>query len=92
MAGPSHQRPSPLLLIPVFHSAPLEGTRHSLVAQSVKSLSAKPETWVQPWVTKIPLGKGLTTHSRIPAWRIPWVGRGLVGYSSWGRKESDPTE
>ena len=37
MAGPSHQSASPLLLIPVFHSALIEGIHHPLVAQSVKS-------------------------------------------------------
>ena len=26
-----------------------------------------------PWVGKIPLEKGLATHSSIPAWRIPWT-------------------
>ena len=33
-----------------------------------------------------PLEKGMATHSSILAWRI------LVGYSLWGRKESDMTE
>ena len=31
----------------------------------------------------------MATHTSILAWRIPWS---LVGYSSWGRKESDTTE
>ena len=31
----------------------------------------------------------MATHSSILAWRIPWS---LVGYSPWGRKESDTTE
>ena len=26
------------------------------------------------WVRKIPLGEGMATHSRILAWRIPWIG------------------
>ena len=26
-----------------------------------------------PWMEKIPLEKGMTTHSSIPAWRIPWA-------------------
>ena len=26
-----------------------------------------------PWVTKIPLEKGMTTHSNIFAWRTPWT-------------------
>ena len=36
-----------------------------------------------------PLEKGMATHSSILAWRISWS---LVGYSSWGHKESDMTE
>ena len=32
----------------------------------------------------------MATHSSVLAWRIPW--RNLVGYSPWGRKESDTTE
>ena len=31
----------------------------------------------------------MATHTSILAWRIPWS---LVGYSSWGGKESDTTE
>ena len=31
------------------------------------------ETWVYPWVGKIPLGKGIATHSSILAWRITWT-------------------
>ena len=26
-----------------------------------------------PWVGKVPLEEGTTTHSRILAWRIPWT-------------------
>ena len=37
-----------------------------------------------------PLEKEMVTHSSILAWKIPW--RILVGYSPWGRKESDTTE
>ena len=37
-----------------------------------------------------PLEKEMATHSSILAWKIPW--RILVGYSPWGRKESDTTE
>ena len=25
------------------------------------------------WIRKIPLNEGITTHSSILAWRIPWV-------------------
>ena len=68
----------------------------SLVAKTLKNLPAMQETWVRslgwadPWVGQIP-------------WRRKWQptpvflpgeshGRSLVGYSSWGRKESDTTE
>ena len=63
----------------------------SLAAQLVKNLPAMRETWVQPWVGKIP-------------WRRKWQPtlvflpgeyhglRSLVGYSPRGRKESDTTE
>ena len=37
------------------------------------------------------LEKGMATLSCILAWRIPWK-RGLVGYSPWGRPESDMTK
>ena len=37
------------------------------------------------------LEKELATHSSILAWEIPWRWS-LVGYSQWGRKESDMTE
>ena len=44
-----------------------------------------------PWVGKIPWEKGMATHFSILAWRISWIEE-LVGYSSWGCKESDMTE
>ena len=37
-----------------------------------------------------PLEKEMAPHSSILAWEIPWTS--LVGYSLWGRKESDTTE
>ena len=60
----------------------------SLVAKMVKNLPAIQETWVHPWVPKIP-------------WRWKWQPtavflpgefhgqRSLMGYSPWGRKELD---
>ena len=45
----------------------------SLVAQTVKNLPAMQETQVQPLGQEDPLEKGLTTHSSILAWRIPWT-------------------
>ena len=40
-------------------------------AQIVKIPPAMQETWFDPWVRKIPLEKGMATHSSILAWRIP---------------------
>ena len=44
--------------------------RASLVAQMVKNLPAMWETWVNPWVGKIPLEEGMATHSSVLAWGI----------------------
>ena len=38
-----------------------------------------------------PLEKEMAIHSSTLAWKIPWT-RSLIGYSPWGRKESDFTE
>ena len=37
----------------------------------VKNLTAMWETQIRPLVWEDPLEKGTTTHSSIPAWRIP---------------------
>ena len=39
----------------------------------VKNLPALQETWVQSLSQEEPLEKGMATHSRILAWRIPWT-------------------
>ena len=44
----------------------------SLLAQPVKNLPAV-ETWVWSLGLEDPLEKGMTTHSSILAWRIPWA-------------------
>ena len=62
----------------------------SLVAQMVKNLPAMWEAWVRSLVQEDTMEKRMATHSSILAWRIPWL-RSLVGYSPWGRKESDMT-
>ena len=54
--------------------------RASLMAQTVKNLSATWETWVQSLGWKDPLGKEMATHSGILAWRIPQTEE-LAGYS-----------
>ena len=43
------------------------------MAQMVKNLPAMQETWVQSQGQEDPLEKGMATHSRILAWRIPWT-------------------
>ena len=45
----------------------------SLVAQTVKNLPAVWETWVQSLGGEDHLEEGVTTHSNILAWRIPWI-------------------
>ena len=47
---------------------PLQYSWDSLVTQTVKNLPAMRETWV---LSQDPLGKHMTTHSSILAWRIP---------------------
>ena len=63
----------------------------SLVAQTVKRLPTMQETRVRSLGREDPLEKEMATHSSTLAWKIPWR-RSLVGYSPWGRKESDRTE
>ena len=63
----------------------------SLVAQLVKNLPAMKETRVLSLGQEDPLEKGMATHFRILAWRIPWTEE-LVGHSPWGHRESDSTE
>ena len=57
-----------LQVVNVFHLVVV-----SLVAQMVKNLPAMWETQVQPLSWEDPLEKGMTTHSSILAWRIPWT-------------------
>ena len=49
------------------------GTGTSLVAQTVKNLSAMWETQVQSLGLEVPLEKEMATHSSILAWKIPWM-------------------
>ena len=39
----------------------------------VKNLPAMQETWVQSLGQEDPLEKEMATHSRIPAWKVPWT-------------------
>ena len=45
----------------------------SLVAQTEKNLPAMQETQVLSLDQEDPLKKGMTTHSRILSWEIPWT-------------------
>ena len=47
--------------------------RTSLVAQKVKHLPAVQETQVQSLGQEDLLKKEMVTHSRTPAWKIPWI-------------------
>ena len=43
------------------------------MAQTVKNLPAKQETWGLSLGREDPPEKGMDTHSSILAWRIPWT-------------------
>ena len=61
------------------------------MAQTVKRLPAMRETRVQFLGWEDPLEEGTATHTSI----LPGESHGqrsLIGYSPWGRKESDTTE
>ena len=44
------------------------------MAQIIQNLLAVQETGVRSLNREEPLEKGMTTHSSILAWRIPWTG------------------
>ena len=43
------------------------------MAQIVKNLPAMLETWVQFLGQEETMQKGVATHSRLLAWRLPWT-------------------
>ena len=53
------------------------------MAQRVKSLSARQETWVRSLGQEDPLEKGMATYASTLAWRIPWTEE-LSGLQSMG--------
>ena len=55
------------------------------MAQIVKNPPARQETQVQSLGREDPLEKGMVTHSRILAWRIPWT-KEPGGLQSMGSK------
>ena len=56
----------------------------SLVVQMVENLPVMQKTQVWSLGQKVPLEKGMATHSSIVAWRIPWT-RSLA-VSMWSQK------
>ena len=52
---------------------PLQHSRASLVAHSVKNPPAIRETWVPSLGWEDPLEKGKATHTSILTWRVPWT-------------------
>ena len=58
----------------------------SLIAPLVKNLPAMPETWVDPWVGKIP-----QSREKLPA-PVFWPGEIHRPYRPWGHKESAMTQ
>ena len=60
--------------------------RASLVAQTVKRLSAMQQTWVQSLGWEDPLEKGILPTP------VFWPGEFCGLYSLWGHKESDTTD
>ena len=61
------------------------------MAHKVKHLPAMWETWVRSLGQEDPQEKEMATHSSTLAGKFHGQ-RSLVGYSSWGHKESDTTE
>ena len=76
-----------------YHIQRLNGSMlgASLVAQTVKRLPAMRETRVRFLGREDPLEKEMAIHSSTLAWKSHGQ-RSLIGYSPWGRKESDTTE
>jgi len=60
------------------------------VAKNPLAMQEVQETQVRSLGWEYPLEKEMATHSSIIACRIPWTEE-PVGYSPWGRKESDRT-
>jgi len=67
-------------LIPGLERSPGEGIGYpfqyswaSMVAQTIKNLSAMLETLIRSLGGEDPLEEGIATHSSILAWRIPWT-------------------
>ena len=57
----------------IFYLLYLMSPLTSLVAQTVKHLSAMQETWVRSLGWEDPLEKEMSIHSSTIAWKIPWT-------------------
>ena len=79
----------PIMVIPIY--TPTNCVDSSLVAQTVKCLPTMWETQVRSLGWEDPLEQEMATHFSTLARKIPWT-ESVVGYSPWGRKESDMTE
>ena len=75
----------------IINMGSLKGLWASLVAQMVKNLPARQETWVQSLGWKNPLENGIATLSSILGWRIPWTEE-PGGVHSMGLQRADTTE
>ena len=60
------------------------------VVKNLPAMQETQETRIPSLGQKNPREEEIATHSRIPAWKIPWTS--LVGSSPKGCKESDVTE
>ena len=74
-----------------WSGVPLPSPVGSASGKELACQCRRQETWVLSRGQEDPLEKGMTTHSSILTWNIPWW-KNLVGYSPWGCKESDTTE
>ena len=68
------------------------GSGASLLVHIVKKASAIQETQFRSLSWEDPLEKEMATHSKYSCLEKSHGQRRLVGYRSWGRKESDTTE
>ena len=79
------------VLIPACASSSLAFSTMYSCAQLGKNLPAIRKTWVGSLGLEDSLEKGMVTHSRILAWRIPWI-EGPGRLQSMSHEELDTTE
>ena len=63
----------PLSRVHPFATPSTAAPQASLLAQTVKNQPAMQETPVESLGREIPLEKGIATHYKVLAWRIPWT-------------------